>query len=187
MRLKIIRIFGLVILLSFLVIYFLKNEKNSNVEPIVLEIEFLQESRYDIDAVKEYRYIHEDASFLFLEDVRHEGSIKSLAEEGKFAYPNDIDFENYIVLIAYGRKILTLEAISTENSQKVYGETLCYCVTFEEEYFEDTVFIYQAPRDATPYCMPTRLAIYTYVMEGAERVQVYVGDINRAKKAEGET
>jgi hypothetical protein len=148
---------------------------------IVLMFEELGNSKYDMDALIKNRGLEEDISFLFVEAVSNQKNLEKLAEEGKFVYTTDFDFDNYRLLIAYGREILELECVSSKYIRQQYGSHwYSMSVTFGEDYFFNTVFFYRITKDYS--IVRTDYGIFTYVMNDTEKVQVNVGLINRYKR-----
>jgi len=158
-------------------------------ELTVVTFELVLKSEYDMDAIKESRFIHEDVQFLFVEVVTRQSDLEFLAREGEFSYPRGIDFDNYIVLIAYGRGIAEAAYNTDEFTYHHFGpRTVVLSITFKEDYFGETVFIYRANRDSNRAYLPTIYGVHCYIANGAERIYIGsdIGTFNRPKRAEGE-
>lgn len=152
-------------------------------EVIVLEFEELGESEYDMDALIKHRRLKEDVSFLHLEEVPYQANLEEFEEEGKFTYTENFDFDNCYMLIAYGRKILELECLQSNYIRNHYGSRwYCLSVTFGEDYYDNTVFFYRITKDHS--IIRTHYELFTYVMEGTEKVRVDLYSINKPESSE---
>jgi len=152
-------------------------------EVISIEFEEIYRSKYDSDSVLENRKLQEDVSFLFVEDVYYQKVLDELEEEGGFSYPEDFDFENFHLLVAYGREIVELDCASSKYIRHQYAPYFyMLSITFGEEYYGSTVFLYKTKKVSNMYFVRTIYEIRTYVMNGTEKEQVYVGYINRPKR-----
>ena len=145
-------------------------------------IEEFLESEYDMETLKDYLNLREDVLYLSLEDVLSQEDLEYHANIGQFVYPEDFDFDEYIMVIAYGRRIRELQCVSSEYIRQHYGSSwYSFSVTFEEEYYGEKVFFYKIVRDKSKSYVPTCYSLYSYVMHGTERIRVYTGDINTPK------
>jgi len=142
---------------------------------ITLNLEFLQKSEYNSRAVKKLWGMDETLPFTFFESAHSQRTLDIFSNDGKFDTPPlDFDFENYCMLITYGRKAARLECIKSEY----YTESFLLISTFDEEYTGETVFFYQINKGSY---VPSDLGLKCYIMNGAERV--YLGsDVDSINK-----
>ena len=158
-------------------------------ELTVMTFELVLKSDYNMDAIKESRFIHEDVQFLFVEVATSQNDLEFLAREGEFSYPMGINFDSYIVLIAYGREIAEAAYGTDEFTYHHFGpRTVVLSVTFGGDYYGESVFIYRANRDSNRAYLPTNYGAHCYIADGAERIYIgsEIGTINKPKRAEGE-
>ena len=155
------------------------SETEVSCELAVLNFKYLRESEYDSVATKKSRHAYENASFLFLEDVGTRRTLDFLANEGKFVYEEDFDFEKNIMFISYGRMISEIGCIQDDDIRKSYGfNWYGLYVVFREEYFQDKAFFYQMQKEDDRVYVPTCYYLISFVMNGEDRVRIYIGDIN---------
>jgi len=145
-----------------------------------VSLELIFETEYDMKAVKEFYNLCENVSYLFMADVQRENDLLYFSRIGRFSFPDDFDFESYVMLVSYGRRIRELELINYGHLYKNSGlKGNCFSVTFDGEYFGNQVFFYQMIREKGERYVPTDYVLLSYIMEGTEKVRVYVGDINK--------
>ena len=138
-------------------------------ESIKLNFEFIEKSDYNINALKALNNTPKDGVFLFMDIVNSQADLEYYAREGEFKYPEEVNFESNIVLIAYGREIAVLER-ARDKLLKSYALS----VTFVEEYSGATVFFYYISRDdGISFVHPRMHGVHCYVKHGEERI--YVG------------
>jgi len=145
--------------------------------PTIVNFDFIQDSFYNVKSVKKRWSIDENGLFIFFEHAHNQEGLNIFAEEGEFDYPDDFDFENYCMLISYGRKIVNLEC---ENDE-YYGENWFFLIaTFNEEYSGEKVFFYKI--DKRDY-LPSDLGMKCYIMDGIEKVYLgsNIAEINKPK------
>jgi len=151
-------------------------------EVVDISFEYLQESKYDLDALLKNRGLEEDVPFLFVEHMSVVYFLEKLEEEGRFSYTNDFDFENFDMIISYSREIIELDCVSSEWIRHHYGSQWYRLrATIGEDYFCDTIFFYRIAKVNGRGIIRTHYDLDTFVMNGTEKTQVYWSQINRPK------
>jgi len=141
--------------------------------------EYLQNSKYDMNAVIEINHIAEDVQYLYVEEVPYQIVLERFEEQGRFSYTEDFDFDKYWMIIAYGREIVELEFVSSMYIRNHYGPRFySLCVTFGEEYFGDTVFFYRITKDPDIDIVRTHYLLYANIYGGTEKVAVDIATVN---------
>ena len=149
---------------------------------ITLTFEYLQESKYDMDAVKEANHVAEDAQYLYVEEVPNQNVLERFEGQGSFLYTEDFDFDNYWMIIAYGREIVELERVSSQYIRNHYGPAYnCLSVTFGKEYFGDTVFFYRIAKAPDFVIVRTHYLLYANTNGGMEKAAVDFAMVNKIK------
>ena len=147
-------------------------------EWIVIDYEFVQDTKYDMMSMV-YRSFKADEwngeLYLYFDEVRAQQTLDFDAEKARFESPRDFDFENHVMLITYGRELVSLEVISGQYN----GLAFYYCVTYGMEYFEDKAFFYSIVRDDSMRIVPPALGFHSYLLqEDGERVEFFTADID---------
>ena len=150
---------------------------------IIVAFDFLHESKYDMEALKRNRKLEDDVSFLFVEEVPLQKNLEKLEEEGNFVYTEVFDFDSNWMIIAYGRKLVEIECVSSKYIRNHYGSQFySLSATFGEDYFDNTVFFYKIAKEQNIGIIRTHYELFTYVMVGTEKVQIYMNSINKPKR-----
>ncbi|MCL2529589.1 MAG: hypothetical protein FWE41_04580 [Coriobacteriia bacterium] len=130
---------------------------------ISMEFEYLMESAFDAAPFKNLLSVDENVPLTFYESFNNQDELADLATKRGFDYPKDFDFENYRLLVSYGRKVVQLEASNNTH----YGPYFYYLIpTFAGTHSGDTVFFYRI--DKRSYL--GNLHLECYIMLDAERV-----------------
>jgi len=126
-----------------------------------VEYTLVGETSYDPSFFYENLGFVKDSDCTACEFVRGEGydHLDELSTEGKFEVPEGLNHDKYSYIVAYGRKIVDLEAVGKNGSDYIL------CVTFEQEHEGNVVFLYQLDKiPIYPFSWPL------YIMNGNEKV-----------------
>ena len=169
LKLTIALLFGLM-LITLLIINssFIVNKFKAEPDLNIVNFEFIQETKYNEAAVKKIWSIDENVSLTWLEIAPNQEVLDLFSKEGEFIYDRTFNFEEYCMLISYGRKIVGLEC---EKSSYFGGKWVILIATFDEVHYKEKVFFYKM--DDKKY-VPSDLGIKCYIMNGSRRL--YVGD-----------
>ena len=127
-----------------------------------VSFQFVKSTDYNEDAAREIwwqdRRVNEP--FTWLEVTMNQQQFAELDKWSEFANTVSFDFENYCVLVSYGRELVELKRIRKVNS---------YLRATFSEYAGAKVFFYQLERHSY---MPTGFYTEHYIMEDGERTPI---------------
>ena len=154
-------------------------------EWITIDFEYLQDARYDMMGMvlRTFSSVDEWNGELYLnfDAAMSQESFDFYAEMGCFdiSIDFDFDFENYVLLITYGRELVELEGVGHIRYGSGSRPEYRYCVTYGTKYHEDTVFFYITLKDDNIRLLPPRHEFHSYLLqEDGEKVYFFTGKLD---------